>query len=90
MRQLGHVEDGLKLLNNHVISKYVINDSLHQFRFNKLTYSPYLYPTALYEKTMFTWLWELVHRARLILARLHKKVEAGLKELKLLVKVITN
>ncbi|KAK6872671.1 Inclusion body clearance protein IML2 [Candida tropicalis] len=56
MRQLGHVEDGLKLLNNHVISKYVINDSLHQFRFNKLTYSPYLYPTALYEKTMFTWL----------------------------------
>ncbi|RCK63503.1 Mitochondrial outer membrane protein IML2 [Candida viswanathii] len=56
MRQLGDVSGGLKLLGEHVISKYVINDSLHLFRFNKLTYSPYLYPTALYEKTMFTWL----------------------------------
>ncbi|EMG49978.1 Mitochondrial outer membrane protein IML2 [Candida maltosa Xu316] len=56
LRQLGDVQKGLSLLDNHVISKYVLSDSLHSFRFNKLTYSPYIYPTALYEKTMFVWL----------------------------------
>lgn len=56
MRQLGQIKEGLALLDTEVIAEYVTNESLVGFKFNKLTYSPYLYPTALYEKTMFTWL----------------------------------
>lgn len=56
LRQLGKVKEGLSLLDSYVISKYVTNDSLVGFKFTKLTYSPYLYPTALYEKTMFKWI----------------------------------
>ncbi|KAI5961412.1 IML2 [Candida pseudojiufengensis] len=55
LRQLGQVKEGLKILDQHVISKYVISDQ-PQFRFHKLSYSPYIYPTAFYEKTMFIWL----------------------------------
>ncbi|CAI5757249.1 unnamed protein product [Candida verbasci] len=57
LRQLGRVKEGLKILDSQVISKYVISDS-PQFKFTKLTYSPYLYPTAIYEKCMFVWLLE--------------------------------
>ncbi|RLV94714.1 Mitochondrial outer membrane protein IML2 [Spathaspora sp. JA1] len=55
LRSLGKTEQGVSLLDNHVLSKYVISD-LPQFKFHKMTYSPYLYPTALYEKTMFIWI----------------------------------
>lgn len=55
LRQLGKVKQGLGILDSHVISKYVISE-VPQFRFHKMTYSPYLYPTAFYEKTMFVWL----------------------------------
>lgn len=54
LRLLNRVEAGLAILDNHVISKYVHTDSL-TVRFTKMTYSPYLYPTALYERTMFIW-----------------------------------
>lgn len=65
LRQLGNINDGLGLLDNHVISKYVISEPLHQFRFHKMTYSPYIYPTALYEKTMFVWLLRTKNAAKL-------------------------
>ncbi|ODV69283.1 mitochondrial outer membrane protein IML2 [Hyphopichia burtonii NRRL Y-1933] len=56
LRQLGKWKEGLKLLDSHVISRYVTQDSPAGFKFSRLTYSPYLYPTALYEKSMFVWL----------------------------------
>ena len=65
LRQLGSINNGLGLLDNHVISKYVISEPLHQFRFTKMTYSPYIYPTALYEKTMFVWLLRTKNTAKL-------------------------
>lgn len=55
LRLLGKVSEGLSLIENHVISKYVVSDA-PQFKFTKMTYSPYLYPTALYEKAMFIWI----------------------------------
>ncbi|PVH18167.1 uncharacterized protein CXQ87_001084 [Candidozyma duobushaemuli] len=57
LRQLGDVKAGLAQLDTEVISKYVVQDSANApFKFTKMTYSPYLYPTALYEKAMFVWL----------------------------------
>lgn len=57
LRQMGQVKEGLTQLDTEVISKYVLQDSAHApFKFQKMTYSPYLYPTALYEKAMFVWL----------------------------------
>ncbi|KAI5954652.1 IML2 [Candida jiufengensis] len=56
LRQLGQIKEGLAILDNHVISKYIISDQPQNFKFHKLTYSPYIYPTAFYEKTMFIWL----------------------------------
>lgn len=57
LRQLGDVKEGLSKLDSAVISKYVIQDSAHApFKFTKMTYAPYLYPTALYEKAMFVWI----------------------------------
>ncbi|PSK40624.1 hypothetical protein C7M61_000272 [Candidozyma pseudohaemuli] len=57
LRQLGDVKTGLAQLDTEVISKYVVQDSANApFKFTKMTYSPYLYPTALYEKAMFVWL----------------------------------
>ncbi|EGW32643.1 uncharacterized protein SPAPADRAFT_153841 [Spathaspora passalidarum NRRL Y-27907] len=55
LRSLDKPQDGLALLDNHVLAKYIISDT-PQFKFQKMTYSPYLYPTALYEKTMFVWI----------------------------------
>lgn len=54
LRLLGKVKEGLAILDSHVISKYVTHDN--PFRYNRLNYSPYMCPTALYEKTMFVWL----------------------------------
>lgn len=57
LRLQGRVQEGLDLLENKVLSHYVHQDSPHApLRFTKMSYSPYLYPTALYEKTMFVWL----------------------------------
>ncbi|KAI5967540.1 IML2 [Candida margitis] len=57
LRQLGQVKEGSRLLQQYVLSKIVISD-FPQFKFHKMTYSPYLYPTAFYENTMFTWVEE--------------------------------
>lgn len=54
LRLLDKVKEGLSVLETNVISKYVTSDT-PQFKFTKMTYSPYIYPTALYEKTMFVW-----------------------------------
>lgn len=57
LRLQGRIQEGLDLLEKNVLSSYVHQDSPHApLRFTKMTYSPYLYPTALYEKTMFVWL----------------------------------
>ncbi|OBA23306.1 hypothetical protein METBIDRAFT_49947 [Metschnikowia bicuspidata var. bicuspidata NRRL YB-4993] len=56
LRQSGKVNEGLNLLDTQVISKYVTQDSANlPFKFRKLTYSPYLYPTALHERASFAW-----------------------------------
>lgn len=54
LRSLGKVKEGLAVLDQEVLSKYVT--SISPFKHTKMTYSPYLYPTALYEKTMFIWM----------------------------------
>ncbi|ODV77877.1 uncharacterized protein CANTADRAFT_55217 [Suhomyces tanzawaensis NRRL Y-17324] len=54
LRGIGKVAEGLSLLDTEVIGKYVISE-YPQFRFTKMTYSPYLYPTALSERAMFVW-----------------------------------
>lgn len=54
LRLMGKVTEGLNLLDTKVLSEIII--SQNPFKFNKVTYSPYLGPTALYEKTMFVWL----------------------------------
>ncbi|CAK7896071.1 inclusion body clearance protein Iml2p [[Candida] anglica] len=54
LRSQGEVERGMKILDTHVISKYVESDT--PFKFTRMSYSPYLYPTALYERSMFIWM----------------------------------
>lgn len=54
LRSLGKVQEGLDLIDNHIISEFTISE--HPYKFHPLVYSPYLYPTVLYEKTMFTWI----------------------------------
>lgn len=57
LRLLNRLSEGVSLLDSHVISKFVTQDSPNMpFKFIKMTYSPYLYPTALYERSMFVWL----------------------------------
>lgn len=56
LRQLHRPEEGVKILDTKVISKFVVQDS--PFKFNKMTHSPYLYPTAMYERAMFAWVME--------------------------------
>lgn len=57
LRLLKEYSKGISLLDNHVISKYVLQDSPQAgFRFTRMTYSPYLYPSALYERALLLWL----------------------------------
>lgn len=53
-RSQGKVKEGADRLDKQVIAKYVV--SQEPFRFHKMDDSPYIYPTALYERLMFTWL----------------------------------
>lgn len=56
LRQLGRPAKGVTLLDTEVISKYVIQDSPNApIRVTKMTYSPYLYATAIFERALFTW-----------------------------------
>jgi hypothetical protein len=51
LRRLGYIREGMDIFDKHVISKIVTKDG----KLNKLTANPYLYPTALYERALFTW-----------------------------------
>lgn len=53
LRELGNAKESLALLDTEVISKYVTLDN--PFKFHKMTYAPYLYPTAFYEKALTVW-----------------------------------
>lgn len=53
LRRLGKVEEGKMQLQTEVISKYMIEEN--PLRFHKMSYSPYLYPTALHERGLFEW-----------------------------------
>jgi len=66
LRQLGKPAEGVTFLDSEVISRYVTQDSANApFKFTKMTYSPYLYPTALYERAMFTWMLKVQNNAHL-------------------------
>lgn len=77
LRLLGKPTEGMKLLKDHVLSKYVIAES-PQFRFVKMTYSPYLYPTALYEMSMFVWL-DAIARTSTVTSKTLKECQQWLK-----------
>lgn len=51
LRRLGHIREGLSIFDKEVISKLVLPDG----KLSKLHENPYLYPTALYERALFTW-----------------------------------
>lgn len=56
LRQLNKIDEGKSLLDSYVISKYVTQDSPSlPFKFSRMAYSPYLYPTTLYERSIFVW-----------------------------------
>lgn len=56
LRKQGKMAEGVAILDTEVIAKYVTQDSAHlPFKFTKMTYSPYLYPTALFERANFVW-----------------------------------
>lgn len=57
LRLLKKFSEGVTLLDSKVISKYVTQDAPNMpFKFIRMNYSPYLYPIALYERSMFVWL----------------------------------
>lgn len=74
LRQLGKPAEGVTILDIEVTSKYVLND-LVPFKFTKMTYSPYLYPTALYERAMFTWVMKSKNDAKLAIDETVKWLE---------------
>ncbi|GMM46706.1 hypothetical protein DAPK24_032810 [Pichia kluyveri] len=51
LRRLGYIKEGLKIFDKFVINKIILKDG----KINKLNANPYLYPTALYERALFTW-----------------------------------
>ncbi|KAK6199563.1 mitochondrial outer membrane protein IML2 [Scheffersomyces amazonensis] len=55
LRSLGEVEQGQTLIDTKLCPAIIVQD-FPQFRFHKSIYSPYLYPTVMYEKAMFTWM----------------------------------
>lgn len=56
LKLLGRYKEALALLDSQVISKFVVQDSpLSNFKFTRMTYTPFLYPTALYEKSRIVW-----------------------------------
>lgn len=55
LRQSGQAAEGLKILDDDVIGKFV-EDPSGAFKVTRMTYLPYLYPTAVYERAMFVWI----------------------------------
>jgi hypothetical protein len=51
LRRLGYIKEGLEIFDKNVISNLVTADG----KTTKLSLNPYLYPTALYERALFTW-----------------------------------
>ena len=51
LRRLGYIKEGLKIFDKFVISQIILKDG----KISKLNANPYLYPTALYERALFTW-----------------------------------
>lgn len=57
LRKMGNLEAGMSLMDQEVIAKFVILDVPGSpLKFTKMTYSPYLYPTAMYERAIFVWI----------------------------------
>lgn len=56
IRKLGNVQGAIDLLDKEVLSKFVTQDIPGSpIKFTKMTYSPYLYPTAMYERAISMW-----------------------------------
>lgn len=51
LRRLGYIKEGMELFDAAVISQLLTSDG----KLTKLHANPYLYPTALYERALFTW-----------------------------------
>lgn len=51
LRRLGYIQEGMRIFDKAVISNLVLPDG----KLTKLNKNPYLYPTALYERALFTW-----------------------------------
>lgn len=52
LRRLGYIKEGLEIFDKNVINRLVLSDGKTTTKLNK---NPYLYPTALYERALFTW-----------------------------------
>lgn len=56
VRKLGNVQGAIELLDQEVLAKFVTQDVPGTpVKFTKMTYSPYLYPTAMYERAISVW-----------------------------------
>ncbi|GME74635.1 unnamed protein product [Ambrosiozyma monospora] len=53
LRRLGQIEKGMNLIQTKVID--LIMDPTQPGKMHKLTENPWLYPTALYERALFSW-----------------------------------
>ncbi|KAK6462804.1 mitochondrial outer membrane protein IML2 [Scheffersomyces coipomensis] len=82
LRSLGKVEEGLELFNNKIIPHIIIAE-LPQFRFHKSIYSPYLYPTVMYEKSMFIWMLSIVETDKVSLRHAVSESKSWLKRAEL-------
>ncbi|GAV27473.1 hypothetical protein PMKS-000941 [Pichia membranifaciens] len=51
LRRLGYIKEGLQIFDKVVISNLILPDG----KLTRLNENPYLYPTALYERALFTW-----------------------------------
>ncbi|SCU98307.1 LADA_0H12046g1_1 [Lachancea dasiensis] len=55
LRRLGNLDDGCELLDKHVLSHLFTTETPDKFKYFKKTEDPWLYPTAFYERALFTW-----------------------------------
>lgn len=57
LRKLGNVVTGFEVLQKEIILKFATLDVPGcTVKFSKTTYSPYLYPTSMYEAAIFAWM----------------------------------
>ncbi|SCV00188.1 LANO_0F05644g1_1 [Lachancea nothofagi CBS 11611] len=55
LRRLGKLEEGCELLDKHVLPHIIVIESAEKFKYIRKTEDPWAYPTALYERALFTW-----------------------------------